>query len=147
MKIKTEHLHPKKLIQLEWPPPAKCINCRRSKIVYATLEGWRCQNCLPDSDKVDEYGIKYKKPRVNKKEEAYFNHLREIFQNKMTTKNCKVCGKEIVSTGRGRPRLVHESCKPFKKQDFVLSENARMPQELAKSSEHTPGIGKSPERL
>jgi ribosomal protein S27E len=147
MKIRTIHQHPSKLIQLKWPPPAKCVNCRKSRIVYATLEGWRCWDCLPDADKADEYGIRYEKPRANNKDEVYFNHLREVFQDRMITKNCKICGEEIVSTGRGRPRLVHESCKPSKKQDFVLSENARMPQELVKGSEHTPGMDIPPERL
>jgi len=147
MRISAKHLHPSKLVLLEWPPPAKCVNCRKSRTVYATLEGWRCWDCLPDDDKADEYGIRYERPRASNKEEVYFNHLREVFQDRMITKNCKVCGEEIVSTGRGRPRLVHESCKPSKKQDFVLSENARSPQEPAKAAEDTPEQGFNSERL
>lgn len=138
MKVKTRHDHPSKIVQLEWPPPAQCPKCRKSRTVYATLEGWRCWECLPENDLADDDGIKYEKPRASKKEANYFNQMRETFKDKMITKNCKVCGEEIVSTGRGRPRLVHESCKPSKKQDFVLSENARMPQAPANGSEATP---------
>lgn len=69
-------------VRLKYPPPNECIRCGQKKDLFAALEGWLCWECLPEEYIVNENGIKYPKPVLNKKDRRDLNEIRARLQGK-----------------------------------------------------------------